>query len=33
LSVRKKRYCTMIGAADNGVDAREEDFSMRAQVK
>jgi hypothetical protein len=33
LSVRKKRYCTGIGAVEKGVVAREEDFSIRAQVR
>lgn len=33
LSVRKKRYCTTMGAVERGVEDREEDFSMRAQVK
>ena len=31
--VRKKRYCTMIGAREMNVVAREGSFSRRAQVK
>jgi hypothetical protein len=33
LNVRKKRYCTGIGAFENGVAAKVEDFSIRAQVR